>query len=116
PKDSSDRSIPRTSFWNHRGTREWVQYDFEEPRTISSVSVYWFDDGRQGWDCRVPKSWRVLSRDGEAWKPVETRDAYATARDQYNHVTFTPVRTKALRLEIQLAEPWSGGILEWQVR
>jgi len=30
-------------------------------------------------------------------------------------VTFNPVETQALRLEVQLQPEWSGGILEWRV-
>jgi hypothetical protein len=28
-------------------------------------------------------------------------------------VTFTPIETTALRLEVRLQPGWSGGILEW---
>jgi len=115
PADSCDHTIPRLTFWDHRGTQEWVQYELDRPRTVSSVAVYWFDDRRLGRHCRVPKAWRVLYRDGDAWRPVATSDSYTTDQDQYNRVAFSPVRTTALRLEIQLDPPWSGGILEWQV-
>jgi hypothetical protein len=36
--------------------------------------------------------------------------------DTYNRVNFKPVRTPALRLEVQLQPDFSGGILEWKVR
>jgi DUF1680 family protein len=32
-----------------------------------------------------------------------------------NRVTFEPVETRALRIEVQLEADWSGGILEWRV-
>ncbi|MBN2023264.1 MAG: glycoside hydrolase family 127 protein [Pirellulales bacterium] len=115
PKNSSDQSVARLTFWDHRGTKEWAQYDFAQPQTVSSVAVYWFDDGRLGKHCRVPASWRVLYHNGDAWKPVQTADAYTTALDRYNRVTFAPVETTAVRLEIQLAAPWSGGVLEWKI-
>lgn len=115
PKDSSDESIPRATFWDHRGTAEWVQYDFDVPQKVSSVAVYWFDDERKGHACRVPKSWRLLYRDGDQWKPVSTSEGYGTALDQYNRVAFDPVTTTALRIEIQLQPDYCGGILEWKV-
>ena len=31
PKDSCDHTIPRFTWWDHRGTKEWVQYDFDPP-------------------------------------------------------------------------------------
>lgn len=115
PKDSGDESIPRCTFWDHRGTSEWVQYDFDLPQKVSAVSVYWFDDERQHHACRAPASWRLLYREGDDWKPVSGASAYGTQRDQYNRVSFEPVTTDALRIELQLQPDYCGGILEWKV-
>lgn len=114
PRDSNDHTIPRFTWWPHRGDAEWVQYDFGEPREVSSVSVYWFDDTGDG-ECRVPKSWRLLYKDGEDWKPVETQDDFGVARDKWNGIQFSPVHVSALRLEAELQPGFSGGILEWRV-
>jgi hypothetical protein len=116
PKDSSDQSIPRFTWWDHQGTREWVQRDFETKREISVVEVYWFDDEATGGRCRVPQSWRVLYRDGDRWVPVEAEDSYGTAKDQYNKATFKSVMASAIRVETQLQPNVSGGILELKVR
>lgn len=43
------------TWWDHRGSAEWVQYDFAAPKKISSAEVYWFDDAGEG-QCRVPQS------------------------------------------------------------
>lgn len=115
PRSSSDHSIPRFTWWDHRGTKEWVQYDFDSPQRVSAVSVYWFDDEPQKRHCRAPKSCRIVYRDGNAWRPVSGASACGTAINQYNRVGFTPVETKALRLEVELSPPWSAGILEWRV-
>ncbi len=117
PSDSCDHTVPRFTWWDHRGTEEWVQYEFDQARKVSAVEVYWFDDGRINRHCRVPKSWKLLYREGDAWKPVPGASEFGTRADQYNRVTFDPVRTTALRIEVQLdpAGPWSGGILEWKV-
>lgn len=40
PRNSGDTSIPRFTWWDHLGTSEWVQYDFETARKITSVEVY----------------------------------------------------------------------------
>jgi len=115
PATSGDESIPRFTWWDHRGTHEWTQYDFAEPTTASSVSVYWFDDTGHG-QCRVPASWRILWRHGESdWQPVQKTTPYGVAKDQYNVVSFQPVKATALRLEVQLKPRYSGGILEWCV-
>lgn len=36
------------------------------------------------------------------------------ARNQYNKVTFAPLTTVALRVEVQLQPGFSGGVLEWR--
>ncbi len=117
PSDSCDHTIPRFTWWDHRGTQEWVEYQFDQVRKVSAVEVYWFDDGRIQRHCRVPKSWKLLYREGDAWKPVTGASEFGTQPDKYNRVTFDPVETTALRIEVQLDPegPWSGGILEWKV-
>jgi hypothetical protein len=114
PKNSNDHDIPRFTWWDHRGTSEWVQYDFGKPRDVSSMQVYWFDDTGAG-SCRVPQSWKLLYQDGEQWKAVETTSEFSTKPDVYNRVDFRSVRTTGLRLEVQLKPGFSGGILEWKV-
>jgi hypothetical protein len=38
------------------------------------------------------------------------------AKDAFNAVTFAPVTTTGLRLEVTLQTEWSAGIQEWKVR
>lgn len=115
PKNSGDHEIPRHTFWDHRGSTEWIQYDFKKPVEVSEVSVYWFDDTGQG-GCRVPKSWRLLyHRDGQ-WKPVNGKDECSVEKDRYNRVRFKPVTTDGLRIELTLQDGFSGGVLEWKVK
>ena len=115
PETSDDTKIPRFTWWDHRGTKEWVQYDFEQAKEFSAVEVYWWDERRINAHCRVPQSWQLLYKDGNEWKPVTGASKYGTEMDQYNRVTFEPITTSALRIEAQLQPNWSGGILEWQV-
>jgi hypothetical protein len=114
PGSSIDHDIPRHTWWDRRGTREWLQYDFAQPQTVSQVAVYWFDDTGRG-QCRVPQSWRVLYRDGEIWTAVNQRNDYTTARDAFNSIHFEPVKTTGLRLDVQMKADFSSGVLEWQV-
>lgn len=114
PTASNDPSIPRLTWWDHRGTTEWVQFDFPA-KPVSAVDVYWFDDTGVG-QCRVPKSWRVLYRAGAEWKPVKTTASQPPARDRWNEMRFEPVSTSALRLEVDLQPGFSGGIFEWRVK
>ncbi len=115
PKNSDDHSIPRFTWWARKGSREWVQYNFPEPRPVSGVEVYWFDDRPRGGGCRVPQSWEVQYLDGGEWKPVEGAGPYGTEQDQYNRVTFKPVQTAGLRLAVRLQQGFSSGVLSWKV-
>jgi hypothetical protein len=71
---------------------------------------------------RVPASWRVLYNDGTGWKPVEAAGvsgasgAYGVDKDRFNTVTFKPVETSALRLEVTMQKEWSAGVQEWRVK
>ncbi|HXI91315.1 MAG TPA: glycoside hydrolase family 127 protein [Blastocatellia bacterium] len=115
PKSSEDASNTYFHWWPRKGTTEWVEYTFEKSAAVSEVEVYWFDDTGHG-ECRVPRSWRILFKDGDQWKPVENREAYGVEKDRYNKISFKPVTTSALRLEVTLQPNWSAGIQEWKVK
>jgi uncharacterized protein len=113
PASSSDA----TSFYAwmpKRGTQEWIQYDFPAESRVSSVDVYWFEEPGRG-PIKLPSNWRLLYKDAGQWKPVETSDSFGTAANSYNHVSFKPVTTGGLRLEVQLQADKSAGISEWRV-
>lgn len=116
PGDENDRSMPYYHWWPKQGTTEWIQYTFPDVSTVSQATVYWFDDAPWG-GCRVPKAWEIqfLDTDG-SWKPVTGADRYGTLRGQPNTVSFDPVLTKALRLQVTLPDDNSAGIFEWEVR
>jgi hypothetical protein len=116
PKDSGDHSIPRLTFWDHRGGTEWVEYAFKEPKRVSATEVYWFDDTGKG-QCRLPKAWRLLyQNEAGQWQPVPGFLSGPVARDRWNTAAFPAVAAKALRLEIELQPGFSGGVLEWKVK
>ncbi len=115
PKKSNDGGVPRMTWWDHKGTSEWVECRFEKPAKVAGTSIYWFDDTGAG-QCRVPKAWKVLYRDGETWKPVKVKGDYAVSKDKFNEVEFEPVQTQALRVEVQLQPEVSGGVLEWKAK
>jgi len=115
PKSSEDRSASQFNWWPLVGGKEWAQYDFKKAEKVSTIEVYWFDE-QPGGGCRVPKSWQLLYRNGQQWNPVTGVSDYGTKRDQYNCVTFDPVETSALRIELEMQADFSAGILEWRVK
>jgi DUF1680 family protein len=115
PRSSRDSSSGFFHWWPEKGSTEWVEYAFEAEARVSGVDVYWLDDTGSG-ECRVPVSWRVLYKDGGQWKPVAASGAYGVEKDRYNSVSFEPVTTSGLRLEVVLQPEWSAGVQEWRVR
>ena len=112
---SSDDPASYFDWWPRRGTEEWAELAFDKPATISEVELYWFDDTGRG-QVRVPASWRLSYRDGDTWKLVTTSDRYGVDKDRYNRLTFAPVTTAGLRLEVVAQSGWSIGIQEWKVK
>ena len=84
PESSADSSSLQLDFWSHKGTTEWLQFEWDAPRELSRVKVYWFDDTGRG-ECRVPASWRVLAKDAAGeFRPVENRGPCEVAKDVFN--------------------------------
>ena len=116
PSDENDRSVPYTHWWPKKASTEWLGYEFQQEATVQNCTVWWFDDGPWG-GCRVPKSWRVLYQDAQGqWQPVNSPDHYPTLKGMPCTVNFTPVKTRALRLEITQPDDFSTGLFEWSVK
>ncbi|MBP6610565.1 MAG: glycoside hydrolase family 127 protein [Paludibacter sp.] len=115
PHDEHDRSIPHYNWWPKKGTTEWISYEFSEVRTINSSSVYWYDDAPWG-GCRVPKSWRMFYADANGeWKPVQTNSMYGTEKAKANFISFNPITTNSVRIEVELPDDNAAGIFEWEI-
>jgi DUF1680 family protein len=115
PAKSSDTSVPRLSWWDHKGTQEWAQLEFPEKTEVSKVRVFWYADKPEHGGCDVPQHWEVLYQDGNEWKPVEQPTGSDPVPDQFNESNFKSVTTSALRIAVQLKPGWFGGISEWEV-
>ena len=116
PKDGTDRSMPYYHWWPKQGVTEWIAYEFPEASTVQSSTVYWYDDGPWG-GCRVPKAWRIFFKnDNGEWQPVSGADKYPTTKGTACTVNFEPVKTKAIKIEIDLPSDNSAGLFEWSVK
>lgn len=93
-----------------------MTYTFPEAKAVQTATVYWYDD--QPWGgCSVPTSWQILYQDAQGnWQPVSGADAYPVKRGAPCIVNFTPIKTKALRLQFQMPADKSCGIFEWSVK
>ncbi|MGA2749463.1 MAG: glycoside hydrolase family 127 protein [Verrucomicrobiota bacterium] len=114
PASSNDAENTFFDWWPHKGEQAWVEYQFAKESTVSTTAVYWFDDTGSG-ECRTPRSWRLLYKDGDQWIPVDTTDSCGVEKDKYNPITFKPVTTTGLRLEVTMRPDWSAGIQQWKV-
>ncbi len=83
------------------------------------VRLYW----RENWPDSPPMQPPSGARNSVAhpnkpdeWKPVEAAGPYAVEKDKPCEVSFAPVKTDALRLEVQLPPKFSAGVYEWSVR
>jgi hypothetical protein len=115
PTSPSEADIPFFRWDDHKGTQEWVQYNFDGPKQVSSAEVYWAEgsEGDQKW--APPASWVLQYQDGSEWKNVHSTDVYGVASRTFNQVRFEPVTASALRLGAQLPQNATAGIYEWRV-
>lgn len=116
PADAEDRSVPYTHWWPKTNTTEWISYTFEEAQTVSTSTVYWFDD--QPWGgCKVPDSWKLYYKDESGkWVEVANPSGYPCDRGVACTVNFNPVTTTAMKLEVVQPEKFSCGIYEWSLK
>jgi hypothetical protein len=114
PATSDDQSIPRMTFWPHKGTTETVALEFGRERMVRGVEVFWFDDTGKG-GCRVPAAAQLSVFTDDEWMPAKPAFGVPVARDKMNRLEITPVRTTAIQLKIELQEGFSGGLLELRV-
>jgi DUF1680 family protein len=98
PLNSADESHLYFRMRPPEGKPAWIEYSFKAPTRISSSRVYFVDDRRF---CRLPSSWRILYKDGDTWKPVANNEPYTVDKDKFNQAAFTPVKTTAVRLEVE---------------
>nr|WP_321454232.1 beta-L-arabinofuranosidase domain-containing protein [uncultured Carboxylicivirga sp.] len=115
PKDENDRSVPYYHWWPKQGTTEWISYTFPEENTVSSSSVIWYDDAPWG-GCRIPKAWKIYYKDSEGkWTPVENDTEYPIKKGTLNTISFKPVKTTAVKLEVKLPDDNAAGLFEWEI-
>lgn len=115
PTSSGDETNLFYHTWPRKRQTEWIEYHFPEPATISESRVYWFDDEPRG-ACRVPEKWKLFYWTSGKWNEVKATSKYNVEKDGWNELSFEPVTTSAIRLEIVFPGDFSGGVHEWDVK
>jgi hypothetical protein len=110
PESSGDRTLPRMTFWPHKGTEETVGIEFGKERIVKGIEVYWFDDTGKG-GCRVPASAQLYFFTDDQWMPARPTAAIPLARDRMDRLEIEPVSTTAIELRIRLQDRFSSGIM-----
>ena len=117
PKSSEDGGVGMFLMYSPTiaGSKQWVRMPFGEARTVSRARTYWWTEHYEHGGVRVPASWQLFYKDGDAWKPVPNPSGYGVAANQYNEVTFDPVKTTELKIEIQFQPGRCGSLIRWRV-
>ncbi len=112
PANSRDTSGLQLDFWPHKNVTEWLKFEWDKKHKLSSVKVYWFDDTGTG-ACHLPKSWKILYRNANGdFVEVKNENPYLISRDEFNKVTFAPVKTDCIKIDIDLQKDWAAGVQE----
>lgn len=114
PVNSNDHSVSYYHWWPDKDKWEWVEYDFGKSETISKTKVYWYDDGPDG-GCRVPDEWEILYLKGNIWEPVKGFTPYKVTKNEWNYLSFKPVKATAVKIKVKLNKDFASGIYEWVV-
>ncbi len=103
------------TFWPHRGTEEWVEFELPVAESVSGVEVFWFDDTGVG-QCRVPASWKVQVRADANGPWQDVTAARPGVADRFDGVAFTAVSAKFVRVVAKLQKDFSAGVLEMKLK
>jgi hypothetical protein len=114
PSGSNDPSVLNYNWWPEKNKWEWIEYDFVRPQVISNTKVYWYDDGPDG-GCRIPDEWEILYLNGNVWETVKANESYAVTKNDWDSVSFKPVKATAIKLKVKLNREYSAGVYEWVV-
>ncbi|QHS58459.1 T9SS type A sorting domain-containing protein [Chitinophaga agri] len=108
PANSNDKSHGAYGNWNNPNSLQWVQYDWSQAFSVTSVQVYWFDDAG---GVLTPTTAYLQSWNGSAWVNLGN---VPLVKNAFNTLSFTAVSTSRLRVTMRNTTQ-STGMLEWRV-
>ncbi|MBL0739821.1 T9SS type A sorting domain-containing protein [Chryseolinea lacunae] len=108
PANSNDKSHGAYGNWNNPNSLQWVQYDWTQNYLVTSVEVYWFNDGG---GVLTPTTAYVEYWNGASWVNIGNVPLVTNA---FNVATFASVSLNRIRITMRNTTQ-STGILEWRV-
>jgi hypothetical protein len=108
PANSNDKSNGAYGNWNNPNSLQWVQYDWSQTYTVTSVQVYWFNDGG---GVLTPTTAYAEYWNGSAWVNIGNVPLVTNA---FNTLTVNNINMTRLRVTMRNTTQ-STGMLEWRV-
>lgn len=120
PDRSDDQDQPRWTSLPFVNRGQNIIFEFDEPRTVGSISVYWYEEpGGEGEKVRLPRGWWVDYREGDGeWTRMKkyVTDDYGLRRDTFNVVRpAAPLTCDAISIRILPQVGYCMGVHEVQV-
>lgn len=108
PANSNDKSNGAYGNWNNPNSLQWVQYDWSQTYTVSSIQIYWFNDGG---GVLTPTTAYAEYWNGSAWVNIGN---VPLATNAFNTLAVNNIDMTRLRITM-LNTTQSTGMLEWRV-
>src|SRR6187455_2159731 len=108
PANSNDKSHGAYGNWNNPNSIQWVQYDWTQNYVVTSIEVYWFNDGG---GVLTPTTAYVEYWNGSAWVNAGNIPLVTNA---FNVRSIASISLNRLRVSMRNTTQ-STGILEWRV-
>lgn len=108
PSNSNDKTNGAYGNWDNSDTWEWVQYEWNTDFILSSVEIYWFDDG--GGVQTPTLAYLEYFMDGDWVRSVDV----PLEKDSFNAANIGGVLSNKLRVTMKNSIA-STGILEFRV-
>jgi DUF1680 family protein len=89
-----------------------IQYEWAEPVTTGEVGLFWWNFNNF---TRLPENYRLSYWNGSSFVPVANQSGTPKENNKLNEISFTPVTTTRLRLELDSADRGTATLLEWVV-
>ena len=113
PTENEAVEVPHFNFWPLEKSTQSIMMTFEEPKKISSSTVYWTKTHDGSID--YPLSWKVFYKNEDKWFPINTKTFPINKDRTFSTVKFEEVLSKVFKLEIKMGDK-PAGLYEWVLK